>query len=198
MKACGCNLFLLVVYLSTTFAHGLSGLFQYDTWDVPSDQATGYISNKTISSLLVVKVSAAAVTADHLTPSTISEANGHSSRPTSSLCEVVFRSDEVVVMNIMTCGKHYVVFVGRIPGVYGSWAECQRQVIRYPGNSYQSYSTREEAEEAFEAFRRSEVEIFLSGLQLDPVNGNRQRPLEGQCKKLLLQLLRINYRRIEL
>ena len=38
MKACGCNLFLLVVYLSTTFAHGLSGLFQYDTWDVPSDR----------------------------------------------------------------------------------------------------------------------------------------------------------------
>lgn len=91
----------------------------------------------------------------------------------------------VACIQIMTCGKLYVVFVGRIPGVYGSWAECQRQVIRYPGNSYQSYSTREEAEEAFEAFRCSEVEIFLSGLQLDPVNGNRQRPLEGQLQEAI-------------
>ena len=83
----------------------------------------------------------------------------------------------------MTCGKHYVVFVGRIPGVYGSWAKCQRQVIQFSGNSYQSYSTREEAEEAFEAFRHSEVEIFFSGLQLDPENGNRQRPLQGQLQE---------------
>ncbi|KAH9698471.1 protein FAR1-RELATED SEQUENCE 5 [Citrus sinensis] len=127
-----------------------------------------------------VQLGLSTVTADHLTPSTISKANGHSNRPTSSLCEVVFRSDE-----IMTRGKHYVIFVGRIPGVYGSWAECQRQVIRFSGNSYQSYSTREEAEEAFEAFRRSEVEIILSGLELDPVNGNRQRPLEGQLQEAI-------------
>ena len=62
-----------------------------------------------ISNNFVLKVSAAAVTADNLTPSTISEANGHSRRPTSSLCEVVFRSDEVVVMNVIVYSKSSAV-----------------------------------------------------------------------------------------
>lgn len=29
------------------------------------------------------------------------------------------------------------------------------------------------------------MEIFLSGLQLDPVNGNRQRPLKGQLQEAI-------------
>src|ERR1043165_2211672 len=40
----------------------------------------------------------------------------------------------------------YVVYVGRVPGVYEDWEECRRQVHRFSGNSYKGYPTREEAE----------------------------------------------------
>lgn len=33
----------------------------------------------------------------------------------------------------------YAVFVGRKPGVYLSWQECQKQVSGYPGACYQKY-----------------------------------------------------------
>lgn len=59
--------------------------------------------------------------------------------------------------------KHYVVFVGRVPRIYRSWPECQRQVIRFSENFYHSYPIREEAAEAFEAFRRAEVEMCMPG-----------------------------------
>ncbi|KAJ1376235.1 Ribosomal protein L9/RNase H1, N-terminal [Sesbania bispinosa] len=46
--------------------------------------------------------------------------------------------------------KTYVVFVGRLPGVYESWVECQEQVNGFHGCSYSSFPTREEAERAWE------------------------------------------------
>ncbi|KAJ1392400.1 Ribosomal protein L9/RNase H1, N-terminal [Sesbania bispinosa] len=45
--------------------------------------------------------------------------------------------------------KLYVVFVGRKPGFYDSWSECQNQVIGYSGNLYQGFHTREEAYNAW-------------------------------------------------
>ncbi len=42
--------------------------------------------------------------------------------------------------------KYYAVRKGRKPGVYFSWPECQRQVIKYPGAEYKSFSTKAEAE----------------------------------------------------
>ena len=41
--------------------------------------------------------------------------------------------------------KFYVVFVGRRPGVYTTWLECQAQVIGYKGNVYKSYKTHPQA-----------------------------------------------------
>ena len=40
----------------------------------------------------------------------------------------------------------YVLYVGRVPGVYDDWEECRRQVHSFSGNSYKGYTTRAEAE----------------------------------------------------
>ncbi|KAK1692076.1 hypothetical protein QYE76_008773 [Lolium multiflorum] len=40
----------------------------------------------------------------------------------------------------------YVVYKGRVPGVYDDWEDCRRQVHRFSGNSYKGYPTRVEAE----------------------------------------------------
>jgi viroplasmin and RNaseH domain-containing protein len=39
----------------------------------------------------------------------------------------------------------YVVFRGKVPGVYLSWPLCHMQVYRYKGNEYVGYNTYEEA-----------------------------------------------------
>ncbi len=43
----------------------------------------------------------------------------------------------------------YVVYKGKVPGVYGEWEECRRQVHRFSGNSYKGYTTRAEAESRY-------------------------------------------------
>jgi len=47
--------------------------------------------------------------------------------------------------------KFYVVWEGRTPGVYGSWAECKAQVDGTAGARYKSFETRAEAEQALQA-----------------------------------------------
>ena len=44
--------------------------------------------------------------------------------------------------------KFYVVWQGRSPGVYTSWADCQKQVHRFPGARFKSFPTRSAAEAA--------------------------------------------------
>ena len=39
----------------------------------------------------------------------------------------------------------YVVYKGRVPGVYEEWHNCHQQVHKFSGNSYKGYETREEA-----------------------------------------------------
>jgi viroplasmin and RNaseH domain-containing protein len=46
----------------------------------------------------------------------------------------------------------YVVFRGRKPGVFKSWGVCHEYVIGFSGAAFQSYSTRMQTEEAYEAF----------------------------------------------
>lgn len=46
--------------------------------------------------------------------------------------------------------KYYVVWAGRNPGIYTSWAECQEQIKGYQQAKFKSYTNREEAEKAFE------------------------------------------------
>lgn len=39
--------------------------------------------------------------------------------------------------------KWYVVYRGRVPGVYEEWEDCRQQVNNFSGNSYKGYKTRE-------------------------------------------------------
>ncbi|WP_138493169.1 ribonuclease H [Paenibacillus pinistramenti] len=47
--------------------------------------------------------------------------------------------------------KFYVVWEGKVPGVYASWAECQKQTSGYTGAKFKAYPSRAEAEAAFKA-----------------------------------------------
>ncbi len=42
--------------------------------------------------------------------------------------------------------KFYAVRSGRKTGIFGSWEECQKQVLEFSGAAYKSFKTREEAE----------------------------------------------------
>ncbi|WP_342552177.1 ribonuclease H family protein [Paenibacillus sp. FSL R7-0652] len=47
--------------------------------------------------------------------------------------------------------KYYVVWEGKQPGVYATWAECKAQTDQYAGAKYKSYESREAAEAAYRA-----------------------------------------------
>ncbi len=49
----------------------------------------------------------------------------------------------------MSKSKFYVVWHGVTPGIYTSWTECKAQVNGCEGAIYKVFSTREEAEEAY-------------------------------------------------
>jgi ribonuclease HI len=50
----------------------------------------------------------------------------------------------------MKAPKFYVVWEGITPGVYTRWLDCKKQVDGFEGAKYKSFSTFEEAEEAFD------------------------------------------------
>ena len=41
----------------------------------------------------------------------------------------------------------YVVYVGRVPGVYEQWQDCHMQVNGFSGNNYKGYVSRAVGEE---------------------------------------------------
>lgn len=44
--------------------------------------------------------------------------------------------------------KYYVVWVGRKPGIFMTWPECQKQINKFYEAKYKSFSSKEEAEQA--------------------------------------------------
>ena len=50
----------------------------------------------------------------------------------------------------------YVVYKGKVPGVYNDWEECPRQVHRFSGNSSKVYTTRAEAESRYTRYLAGE------------------------------------------
>lgn len=46
----------------------------------------------------------------------------------------------------MAAKKYYAVKAGREPGIYETWAECQKQVIGYKGALFKSFPTKQEAD----------------------------------------------------
>lgn len=49
----------------------------------------------------------------------------------------------------MASKKFYVVWNGRKPGIYKTWAECEAQTKGYQGARFKSFPSEKEAEEAF-------------------------------------------------
>jgi hypothetical protein len=56
------------------------------------------------------------------------------------------------ILTVKTTMVWYVVFRGQKPGVYESWIICIEYVVVFSGATFQSYSTRMQAEEAYQAF----------------------------------------------
>ena len=50
----------------------------------------------------------------------------------------------------------YVVYVGRVPGVYDHWEEAHVQVHGFSGNRYKGYTTRAEAEARYTLYLAGE------------------------------------------
>lgn len=45
--------------------------------------------------------------------------------------------------------KYYVVWVGKEPGIYTNWGDCQLQVNQYTGAKFKSFESKAEAEKAY-------------------------------------------------
>lgn len=45
--------------------------------------------------------------------------------------------------------KFYVVWVGRVPGIYCNWDDCREQVEGFPGAKFKGFNSQTEATEAF-------------------------------------------------
>ncbi|KAI8569448.1 hypothetical protein RHMOL_Rhmol02G0280100 [Rhododendron molle] len=61
---------------------------------------------------------------------------------------------------------YYVVFVGRVPGIYESWIGCNEQVYRFPGATFKKYPSLEEANNAWTAYVETHSNVQLLSLQL--------------------------------
>lgn len=58
--------------------------------------------------------------------------------------------------------KFYVVWEGRQPGIYDSWADCQEQVEGFPGAKYKSYDSQDAATTAFRGDPREQLAFARS------------------------------------
>ncbi|KAK1680293.1 hypothetical protein QYE76_041141 [Lolium multiflorum] len=79
--------------------------------------------------------------------------------PASGQAGTVFASDIVHFWHVARDGGDmtwYVVYKGKVPGVYNDWEECRRQVHRFSGNSYKGYTTRAEAEDRYARYLAGE------------------------------------------
>ena len=45
--------------------------------------------------------------------------------------------------------KYYVVWVGKTPGVYRNWTECQQQIHQVADAKYKSFDSETEADKAY-------------------------------------------------
>lgn len=46
--------------------------------------------------------------------------------------------------------KFYVVWNGYCPGIYDTWDECKRQTLGFPNAHYRAFSSKKEADDAFQ------------------------------------------------
>lgn len=65
--------------------------------------------------------------------------------------------------------KYYVVWAGRQPGIYTTWAQCQAQTSGFKGARFKSFESQAEAEAALAG---GDVAIAAPTARLDDVNWN--------------------------
>ncbi|MFT5082934.1 MAG: ribonuclease HI [Lentisphaeria bacterium] len=67
--------------------------------------------------------------------------------------------------------KYYVVWQGRTPGIYADWAGCSKQVDKFAGAKYKSFTSKVEAEVAFKGEGKSSAVAAGSGVKRRKSNG---------------------------
>jgi ribonuclease HI len=55
----------------------------------------------------------------------------------------------------------YVVYRGKKPGVYDSWARCNEQVAGYKKNNYKSFPCKEEVVASYLEFKKVKMFIWM-------------------------------------
>ncbi|XP_058222744.1 uncharacterized protein LOC131332488 [Rhododendron vialii] len=61
---------------------------------------------------------------------------------------------------------YYVVFIGKVPGIYESWIACSEQVTRFSGAVFKKYPSLEEAKNAWSVFVESHSNVQMPSPQL--------------------------------
>ena len=93
--------------------------------------------------------------------------------------------------------KYYVVWAGRITGVFEDWATCKAQVEQYEGAKYKSFESKLEADrayqEGYEQYRKQQLETtkpaalsFLSSN--DPVPVWDSLSVDAACNMVTKQM----------
>lgn len=77
--------------------------------------------------------------------------------------------------------KAYVVWTGRRPGIYRSWAECAAQVDGFPGAKYKSFETEREAQEAFRRDWQQYIGAKPASLGLPPEVIGESLSVDAAC-----------------
>lgn len=76
--------------------------------------------------------------------------------------------------------KYYVVWKGVTPGIYDSWTNCQLQTKGYEGAIYKSFTSRSEAEEAY----NSSAHLYFKTKKSEPQNKPNEKSLTSLPKEV--------------
>ncbi|MEI6311662.1 MAG: ribonuclease H family protein [Bacteroidota bacterium] len=81
--------------------------------------------------------------------------------------------------------KIYVVWKGRNPGIYYTWDECKKQIDGFSNPQYKSYTTLEEAQQAFQnqktSSTTSNASINYDSICVDAACAGNPGRMEYQC-----------------
>jgi ribonuclease HI len=76
--------------------------------------------------------------------------------------------------------KFYVVWKGKIPGIYESWEECLIQVDGFAGASYKSFTSKTEAIQAFKSSSAAPTKIIRESIAVDAACSGNPGVMEYQ------------------
>jgi len=81
-----------------------------------------------------------------------------------------------------TMSAWYVVFKGKVPGIYSSWAKCSEQVLHFKGNVHKKYNSYEQALEVFNSTINSIPSQTCSSIS---ISDNVLQPWGNRCLKFV-------------